>query len=346
MKDPKDIELHNQLIQKKLEEIKPLAKIAIKIISGSGTMGLSLVHHSQKINDGLHEILTKGMEVPRTDLIRLIDLTNELILAVEHDGHSIDHAEAHHHSQGIANALKAVLPFIEELHHLIAWKSTSNHLDKMEERLALMTMEVGLMSQQILSLQTSATNLTSDVGSEITNAKTLFGEFKDFVNKHRKLTELMTEDVAGQHMAETYLKHAKRERLLVHAFRTIAILIMLSVFSFNVWLIHEFTFKGLSQPNTLLYIALTFVLLVPAAYLAREANKHRHTQLLYLKISQDLTAIVPFIASFPDAEKIKLKTAISLMVFSTSNQTSNEENPVFTNELIMKVLETVTEKLK
>lgn len=242
-------------------------------------------------------------------------------------------------------SLTKLLPTVEELHCLVYIKLTSNRLDAMNEFIAKTNINLGNLSNSISDMQGSCKELTTNVEAEIEKSTNLFKEFSNTVKKYSSQIEIMTEEEAGAYMAKTYLDRSSRENKWAHGFRILAAAIMLGVLAFNCWVTYDFITKNTQNaPVTLFYIALTFLLLIPAVYFAREANKHRQTELLYLKISQDLTSILPFIATFPEEEKIKLKTAISMLVFSTNNQNLKNDEPAFTHDLILKALETITKK--
>ncbi|GAF52690.1 hypothetical protein [Psychrobacter sp. JCM 18900] len=114
-----------------------------------------------------------------------------------------------------------------------------------------------------------------------------------------------------------------------------AIIILIAGYSF--W---ESIHQSFDLSNSLLRLALVFLLSVPAAYLARESTKHRQQQYTHLQTSLDLKAINPYIASLPEEEQHKIKSEIAQRIFAPKDfqSISNESYPINSQEVIMALI--------
>lgn len=101
----------------------------------------------------------------------------------------------------------------------------------------------------------------------------------------------------------------------------------------------ETTNTEFNWQKSIFRITLTFLLSVPAAYLARESAKHREQQYQHLQTSLDLKAIPSFMASLPVEEQNKFKLDIANRVFASREHRDDlVAYPINMQEVIMALL--------
>lgn len=146
--------------------------------------------------------------------------------------------------------------------------------------------------------------------------------------------------VSGRAIAGDYERSAAEEKKMADGLR-IGSLVCMAVIAGC--LIYTLLGHSTDWQQSLFRISLTFLLSVPAAYLARESAKHREQQYQHLQTSLDLKALSPFVASLPDEEQHKIKIAIASKIFAGRDfsKVGNDPFPINTHEIIMELLKKV-----
>lgn len=164
-------------------------------------------------------------------------------------------------------------------------------------------------------------------------------QLKAINNKNDQLDTLLG-NAASRVIVTEYADSADQEKIAADWLRggslfCMAIIIVIAGYSF--W---ESIHQSFDLSNSLLRLALVFLLSVPAAYLARESTKHRQQQYTHLQTSLDLKAINPYIASLPDEEQHKIKSEIAQRIFAPKDfqSISNESYPINSQEVIMALI--------
>ena len=123
---------------------------------------------------------------------------------------------------------------------------------------------------------------------------------------------------------------------------------MLITSSFVGWLLWDVTQPNFDWKQSLLRIAITFILFVPVTYLARESTKHRSKQYHYEQTALDLITIDPYSASLPENEQHKLKIKIAHRLFSAQNVPQEQEAPNSIHpiiDIVQKTPQIIAEKI-
>lgn len=146
--------------------------------------------------------------------------------------------------------------------------------------------------------------------------------------------------VSGRAIAGDYEKSAAEEKKMADLLRLGSLVCMAVIAGF---LIYTLVGHSTDWQQSLFRISLTFLLSVPAAYLARESAKHREQQYQHLQTSLDLKALSPFVASLPDEEQHKIKIAIASKIFAGRDfsKVGADPFPINTQEIIMELLKKV-----
>lgn len=107
--------------------------------------------------------------------------------------------------------------------------------------------------------------------------------------------------------------------------------------------LYESLSSGLDWKQAIFKVFTAIALSVPAAYLARESAKHRSQQHINRRISLDLRAITPYIATLPTEEQNKIKSEVASKIFGMQeNGGANSDNyPINFQELAKMIIEKV-----
>ncbi|MFF5867259.1 hypothetical protein [Pseudomonas sp. NPDC012596] len=146
--------------------------------------------------------------------------------------------------------------------------------------------------------------------------------------------------VSGRAIAGDYEKSAAEEKKMADRLRFWSLVCMVVI---ALCLIYTLIGHSSNWQESLFRVSLTFLLSVPAAYLARESAKHREQQYQHLQTSLDLKALSPFVASLPDEEQHKIKIAIASKIFAGRDfsKVGADPFPINTQEIIMELLKKV-----
>ncbi len=107
--------------------------------------------------------------------------------------------------------------------------------------------------------------------------------------------------------------------------------------------LYESLNSGLDWKQAIFKVFTAIALSVPAAYLARESAKHRSQEHINRRISLDLRAITPYIATLPSEEQNKIKSEVASRIFGMQeNGGANSDNyPINFQELAKMIIEKI-----
>jgi len=159
---------------------------------------------------------------------------------------------------------------------------------------------------------------------------------EDLKKKQEEVNEL-TGLVSGSTIANTYASSAEEELKSADQMRNISLLLMALIVGIVGYSLFETTLDDFDWRVGLLRIAFSITLSIPAAYLARESTKHRSQQHSHQRISLDLKAITPYLASLPSEDQHKLKIDIANRIFGSKaeNVAPTESYPININEILL-----------
>lgn len=164
-------------------------------------------------------------------------------------------------------------------------------------------------------------------------------ELKAINDKNSELDTLLG-NAAGRVIVSEYALSAEQEMKAANWLRICSLVCMILIVAIAGYSFWESIHQSFDLSNSLLRLALVFLLSVPAAYLARESTKHRQQQYTHLQTSLDLKAINPYIASLPDEEQHRIKAEIAQRIFAPKDfqSISNESYPINSQEVIMALI--------
>lgn len=193
---------------------------------------------------------------------------------------------------------------------------------------------------RIANIEQKLNILESTANTEIEKTTTLYSKALQEIEGKKSEIDNILGHVSGRAVAGDYEKSATEEKNKADWLRIGSLLCMAMIavsLGYSFW---ETIGTEFNWQKSLFRITLTFLLSVPAAYLARESAKHREQQYQHLQTSLDLKAISPFLASLPDEEQHKIKIAIASKLFAGRDfsRTSADPFPLNTQEIIMELL--------
>ncbi|MFM9380604.1 hypothetical protein [Pseudomonas sp. UV AK001] len=215
----------------------------------------------------------------------------------------------------------------------ISWDEQEKHGQRFKKILADNDFKITGLEQRISGLESIAS-------TEIDKITALYSVALHEIEGKKAEIDNILGHVSGRAVAGDYEKSATEEKnkadwLRIGSLTCMALIAFSLGYSFWETIGTEFNWQ-----KSLFRITLTFLLSVPAAYLARESAKHREQQYQHLQTSLDLKAISPFLASLPEEEQHKIKITIASKLFAGRDfsKTSADPFPLNTQEIIMELL--------
>ncbi|MER1972675.1 MAG: hypothetical protein ABS880_02815 [Psychrobacter alimentarius] len=213
------------------------------------------------------------------------------------------------------------------------FQNQSTHYDHIRNILAESEQKADNLRKQIESLEEI---YKSKVGS----ISTAYEEQLQTINDKNSELDTLLGNAAGRVIVSEYALSAEQERKAANWLRICSLVCMILIVAIAGYSFWESIHQSFDLSNSLLRLALVFLLSVPAAYLARESTKHRQQQYTHLQTSLDLKAINPYIASLPDEEQHRIKAEIAQRIFAPKDfqSISNESYPINSQEVIMALI--------
>lgn len=203
--------------------------------------------------------------------------------------------------------------------------------------------EILKLTDEIEQLKSTISELNQDLAKELDKAAKITEDAiqysKDSSEQILKLlgqtsSKVLLIDYANT--ADTEKKSANRMRNLSLACMTLTgVVLCVSVYES---LTNTFDWK-----QSILKLFTAIALSVPAAYLARESAKHRNQEHINRRISLDLRAINPYIATLPPEEQNKIKSDVAAKIFGIQENGSNppDNYPINIQELAKLIIEKI-----
>ncbi|WP_435949417.1 hypothetical protein [Psychrobacter sp. DM8] len=194
--------------------------------------------------------------------------------------------------------------------------------------------------KRAILLEEKLKTLEYDYTKELKIVSDLYeSELVKIEEKNAQINKLLG-DAAGRVIVSEYAVSAEQEKVAAEWLRVGSIFCMAVIIGIAGYSFWESIHQSFDLSNSLLRLALVFLLSVPAAYLARESTKHRQQQYTHLQTSLDLKAINPYIASLPEEEQHKIKSEIAQRIFAPKDfqSISNESYPINSQEVIMALI--------
>ncbi|MBX8563802.1 hypothetical protein K5D44_03785 [Pseudomonas cichorii] len=153
--------------------------------------------------------------------------------------------------------------------------------------------------------------------------------------KNDQLDEMLGTS-ARRVIAGDYEKSAEHERKVSDYLRYGSLSCMAFIFGLLGFTLWETTQSDPAWTVVLFRGTLTFLLSVPAAYLARESTKHRQQQYQHQQMALDLKAMPPFLASLSSEDQNKFKLDMAARIFGGRDFKSDLDSyPINLQEIVL-----------
>ncbi|OOV88161.1 hypothetical protein [Oceanospirillum linum] len=197
------------------------------------------------------------------------------------------------------------------------------------------------LSKRLEDIQSSIDTIEEDVQSRLEAVDALYSGAKEELEKKQKGVDDLLGTISASVIAGDYDTSATSEKKMADWLRAGSLGCMVIIAVIVGLSLYETTTDAFKWENSLFRLVFTFLLTIPAAYLARESAKHRQQQYAHLQTSLDLKAITPYLASLPIEEQHRLKSEIANRLFAPKDYSSdaNDAYPINSQEILMKLLD-------
>ncbi|WP_223542383.1 hypothetical protein [Pseudomonas sp. BF-RE-26] len=203
--------------------------------------------------------------------------------------------------------------------------------------------EILKLTEEIEQLKSVISALNQDLAKELDKAAKITEDaVQSSKDSNEQIYKLLGETgskvllVDYANTADTENKTANKMRNWSLACMTLTgVVLCISVYES---LINTFDWK-----QSIIKIFTAIALSVPAAYLAKESAKHRNQEHINRRISLDLRAINPYIATLPPDEQNKIKSDVAAKIFGMQENGSNlpDNYPINIQELVKLIIDKI-----
>lgn len=201
----------------------------------------------------------------------------------------------------------------------------------------------------VTALLTRVDNAEEYVGARLLNADRMLESAKKSAEEKNKQLNDVLGYVSSRVISGDYDKNSKTEKDTADLLRLGSLLCMAFVIGIAIYSLVETTTQGFDWERQVVKILLMILIMIPAAYLARESEKHRRQQYAHLQKSLSLKTITPYLASLPEEEQHKIKSELATRIFGANIDDSKGDSfsyPINIHELLIEALKVVEKKSK
>ncbi|WP_338805708.1 hypothetical protein V8U11_19400 [Pseudomonas chlororaphis] len=200
--------------------------------------------------------------------------------------------------------------------------------------------QLGEDEVRIAELEVRVKQLEADAHQEIQKVVGAYTDSLVLIEEKKSEINDILGHVAGRAIAGDYDKSAAEEKKMADWLRYAALVCMFLIVAVLFSAVLSTIGNSFDWDKFLSRVSLVFLLSVPAAYLARESAKHREQQYQHLQTSLDMKAVSPFLASLPEEERHKIKSAIASRIFGGKDfsKVGGDSYPINTHEVIMEII--------
>ena len=216
------------------------------------------------------------------------------------------------------------------------FRSSSDASQKSLDEISELRRIIEQLKSEISDLQS---NMTTEVGKAAKiaeDAERRSGEIDSQIN-----------DLLGQNASKIllidYANTAETERTSANYMRGWSLACMALTGLVLCVALYESLSSGFDWKQAIFKVFTAIALSVPAAYLARESAKHRSQEHINRRISLDLRAITPYIATLPSEEQNKIKAEVASKIFGVqeSGGANYDNYPLNVQELVKMMIEKI-----
>lgn len=232
-------------------------------------------------------------------------------------------------------------------------------LGKFRDRLSLQEDQLKVLESRIAGipdaiatqLELGMRSIDAPFKSAATKLDTFIDEFRATqvqaekeINRIKEELAVSYSKTAGTALAGDYGESALSEKEQAESFRTYATVLMVMSILLAVLMYVETLGVDYNWQSSISRLIIILLISIPATYFARESSRHRRQYHSQLRMSLDLHAINPYLASLPVQDQHKLKGEIALRLFGSRDSTEKVFDEVGASDasvlaLITKILE-------
>lgn len=203
--------------------------------------------------------------------------------------------------------------------------------------------EVSALRGSIDSLKEEISQLQKHMTQEVEKATEITKSAEERSNKVNIQIDGLLGQTASKVLLVDYANTAEAENKSANTLRTLSLVCMAFTGLVLCLALYE-TLKGEFDWRQAIFKVFTAIALsVPAAYLARESAKHRAQEHINRRISLDLRAITPYIATLPPEEQNKIKSEVASKIFGVqeSGNAAPDNYPINIQELVKTIIDKI-----
>lgn len=203
--------------------------------------------------------------------------------------------------------------------------------------------EISDLRNSIDQLKYNISSLHEDALTESKKAAQVSEDAAEYSQEvHSQINELLGQ-TASKVLLVDYAHTADAEKTSANIMRRWALICMALAGGVLCFALYESLKSELDWRQAIFKTLAAIALSVPAAYLARESAKHRNQEHINRKISLDLRAIDPYIATLPSEERNSIKSEIASRIFGVqeSGNVYSDNYPVNIQELAKLIIEKI-----
>lgn len=203
--------------------------------------------------------------------------------------------------------------------------------------------EVSILRRNIEALKTEISDLQEHIHKEVGKAEKISEEAEGRSKEIHSQIDGLLGLTASKVLLVDYAETAKAEKESANSLRGWSLVCMALTGLILCVALYESINGGLDWKQSLFRFFTAIALSVPAAYLARESAKHRSQEHINRRISLDLRAMSPYIATLPPEEQNKIKSEVASKIFGMqeSSSASYDNYPINVQELAKLIIEKI-----
>lgn len=224
-----------------------------------------------------------------------------------------------------------------------------------EERIKILLRRVGELEKNISSIPSRIINAVdstvvtfderlktkeSQFDKSVEKLEAVFKDTIDSVELSRAKLSALIGETTALHLTKSYQQAALSEYDAARKFRWATMLAMGLSLGFLAYVANLSFQENFNPTLAAPKIALSFFLLIPTAYMARESGKHRHQFHKLRQTALDLAAVSPYLESVEKKSQDKVKVDIATKIFVPAEAKGDGDGiAINTHELIMKMMD-------
>lgn len=203
--------------------------------------------------------------------------------------------------------------------------------------------DVSVLRVSMDNLKSEISNLQEQMLNEVGKAEKISEDAQTRSNEINSQIDGLLGQTASKVLLVDYANTADTEKKSADTLRWWSLACMALTGIVLCIALYESLSSGLDWKQAIFKVFTAIALSVPAAYLARESAKHRNQEHTNRRISLDLRAITPYIASLPSEEQNKIKAEVASKIFGVQESAGvqSDNYPINIQELAKMMIEKI-----